>query len=421
MRRMCKEMEYYRYRDVCLCPCGGTLPDGAIPADEPFAPLVLLVWRDPLLSRGLFAIRDLAELEEPEGIRLLLPVKPAEQTEALARFVAEHGACVANTAFSRWFRVLEAYRWTVGVKKKINLVGLGNVGGTTATALKLLGSDLSEIGLYDTDFNKRLRYEAELNQVLPILDDEPLPNIVLEDNSQLFRCDALLFTAAQFVPDVGEESGKDVRMMQYQANRELLRDYAKRARKADFLGLFAQVSDPVDQLSRAVFLMSNQDERGEFDWNGLLPEQVRGFGLGVMHARAIFSARQERVQDERICAFGPHGKGLVVANAPDEGYIDDLSRFLTQRVEEANLEIRKIGYKPYIAPGISSAAVSVLRALRGQWHDAAVPMGGAYFGCRARFGRNGPEVLRQPLHEQLVTRIEESYDTLREFNAKWAD
>ncbi len=418
---MYKPMEYYRYRDYCLCPCGGMLPEGATPAKEPFSPLVLLVSRDPMVNRGLFAIHSLAELDEPEGISLLMPAKPVVREESLARFVAENGACVANTAFSRWFRVLQTYRWMQVGQRKVNLVGLGNVGGTTATALKLLGSDLSEIGLYDTDFNKRLRYEAELNQVLPIQNDEPLPNIVLEDHDHLFRCDALLFTAAQYVPDVGEESGKDVRMMQYQANRELLRDYAQSAREADFTGLFAQVSDPVDHLGRAVFLMSNQNEQGEFDWNGLLPEQVRGFGLGVMHARAIYCARQEGVHEERICAFGPHGKGLVVANAPNEGYMDDLSRFLTQKAEDANLEIRKIGYKPYIAPGISSAAVSVLRALRGQWHDAAVPLGGAYFGCRTRFGENGPEVLRQPLHEELVSRLEQSYSALREFDVKWAD
>lgn len=414
-------MEYYRYRDVCLCPCGGLLPDGAAPAREPFAPLVFLVSRDPLVSRGLFAIADLAELDETEGIRLLLPPERAERTDALARFVAEHGACVANTAFSRWFRVLQAYRSNPNTKKKVNIVGLGNVGGTTATALKLLGTDLTEIGLYDTDVNKRLRYEAELNQILPLGDDDRLPRIVLEAEDRMFGCDALLFTAAQFVPGVGEESGKDVRMMQYQANRELMRDYARRAREADFLGLFAQISDPVDQLSRAVFLLSNQNEQGEFDWNGLLPEQVRGFGLGVMHARAVYCAERKGLRGDSLCVFGPHGKGLVVANAPNEKYDGPLSAFLTKRTEEANLEIRNIGFKPYIAPGISSAAVSVLRALRGQWHDAAVPLGGAYFGCRARLGRNGPEVLREPLHEELVSRLEQSYGALREFDARWAN
>jgi hypothetical protein len=88
---------------------------------------------------------------------------------------------------------------------------------------------------------------------------------------------------------------------------------------------------------------------------------------------------------------------------------------------EANLAIRKLGYKPYIAPGLSSAAVSLLRAARGDWHDAAVPVGSAYFGCRTRCTKNGTEILREPLDPALVLRITESYIKLEEFNAQWAD
>ena len=101
-------MSYYQYREFCLCPRGGQLPEGAKTVEEPFSPLVFLVARDPLLSRGLFAIHTLSELDEPEGINLLLP--PPEdggKNDALARFVKEHGATIANTAFTRWFRVLQ--------------------------------------------------------------------------------------------------------------------------------------------------------------------------------------------------------------------------------------------------------------------------------------------------------------------------
>ena len=56
-------MEYYRYKGFCLCPVGGTLPQGAVKADAPFHPLVFLVERNPEYSRGFFAISDLAELE----------------------------------------------------------------------------------------------------------------------------------------------------------------------------------------------------------------------------------------------------------------------------------------------------------------------------------------------------------------------
>ena len=80
--------------------------------------------------------------------------------------------------------------------------------------------------------------------------------------------------------------------------------------------------------------------------------------------------------------------------------------------------MRSLGFKPYLAPGLSSAAVSVLRALRGDWHDGAVPLGGAYFGCRAKLGVSGPEIRRERLHSELMQRITESYRKLEEFQTE---
>lgn len=411
-------MKFYSYNGFCLAEHGGRVPERAAAVSEPFDPLVFLVSRDPKTSRGLFAIHSVGELDEPEGISLLLPPPEDKNDDTLARFVREHSATVANTAFSRWFPVLKAFRARGAAKPSVNLIGLGNVGGTTAIGLKLLGTDLSEIGIYDRDENLCLRYEAELNQVLPARDGETLPPIRVAPENELFDCDALLFTAAKAVPEVGAESGGDVRMMQFTANRDMLRAYAKRARECDFAGLFCQISDPVDQLSRAVFLMSNQNEQGEFDGNGLLPEQVRGFGLGVMHARGLYSAEREGVDTANLRVYGPHGNGLVIANAPNEDYDDQISRALTHKAETANLSVRALGFKPYIAPGLSSAAVSVLRMLRGEWHDAAVPLGGAYFGCRARLTQAGAEQRREALHPELCQRISESYRKLEEFHAE---
>jgi hypothetical protein len=410
-------MTYYRYRDLCLCPSGGTLPEGTVSVAEPFSPLVFLVDRDPLVSRGFFAICSLAELYETEGVNLLGARPEQDAADNISSFVIDNGACVLNTAFARAFDVLEQYLKQKSLPPRVQIVGLGNVGGTVATALKLLGADLAEIGIFDNEYKLCLRYEAELNQVLPVGDGIRLPPVVICPEESIFDCDAVLFTAAAAVPEVGAESGGDVRMMQFEANRGLLRAYARRARACGFLGWFFQVSDPVDQLSRAVYLMSNQNEHGEYDWRGLLPEQVRGLGLGVMRARAVYAAEQLGIHTEEIRAYGPHGKGLVIANAPDEGYDDALSHELTRAAETANLTVRSYGFKPYIAPGLSSAAISALRALRGEWHDAAVPIGCAYFGCRARFCENGPEVLREPLHPRLQQRIEASYLALKELNA----
>ena len=410
--------EFFRYEDFCFCPHGGLLPEGAVAVSKPFTPLVFLVSREPKTSRGFFAIHSIAELDEPEGVGLLLPPAQEQQTDELSDFVRLHGASVVNTAFSRWLNVLSAYFALITKRPRVNLVGLGNVGGTTALGLKLLGTGLTEIGIYDRDKKQCLRYEAELNQVLPVREDEPLPQIRVVTEDELFRCDALLFTAARAVPEVGAESGGDVRMMQYEANRALLKDYAKRARESEFCGMFCQISDPVDQLSRAMFLMSNTNEAGEFDGAGLLPEQVRGFGLGVMHARAEYCARCDGIHTQQLRVYGPHGNGLVIANAPDEGYDSVISRQLTHQAETANLFVRSLGFKPYLAPGLSSAAVSVLRALRGDWHDGAVPLGGAYFGCRAKLGVSGPEIRRERLHPELMQRITESYRKLEEFQTE---
>ena len=72
------------------------------------APLVFLVRRVPLCSRGLFYIHDLAELSEPETVRCLTPCSPA--SGELAGFVRAHGAGVLNVCFQNAFAVLEAWQ-----------------------------------------------------------------------------------------------------------------------------------------------------------------------------------------------------------------------------------------------------------------------------------------------------------------------
>ena len=278
-------MELKKWKQFCLCGMGGSFPTDAEPADFLFSPLVFLVNRDPLRSRGWFAVSSVEELSEPEDCSVLLPPRSCEATKELQAFVREHGATVLNTAFVNAFPFLASSKKQAGLR--VTLVGLGDVGGTLLTALKLLGRELAEIRIFDPNEAQCRRYEAELNQVLS-LDDTSLPRVTLCPQEALFDCDLFLFTASRGVPAVGAEV-KDVRMAQFERNRDMLSAYAKAARDAGFRGLFCQISDPVDQLARVVFLQSNRDEAGRFDAKGLLPEQVQGFGLGVMAARAEYN------------------------------------------------------------------------------------------------------------------------------------
>ena len=391
-----------RWKGFCLAAEEEALfPRGAEMCGEVFAPLVFLVRRDPLRARGLYPIRDLSELDEPEGIGCLTPSSPAEGE--LAAFVRAHGAGVLNAAFSRAFSILQA--WSAAKKDGLvlTLVGLGDVGGTALLALKLLGRELAKVQIFDPNRAQCQRYEMELNQVLSA-DGRTLPEVVICEEQDLFRCDLFAFTASRGVPGL-DSKVQDVRMAQYEANRAMVGAYARMARQADFTGLFCQISDPVDHLSRSVFLQSNQKETGEFDFAGLLPEQVQGFGLGVMEARARWCAQEDGIDFSNGRVYGPHGGGLVAANDP-AAYDKAVSARLTERAVHANLEVRALGFKPYLAPALSSAAVSILSLVRGQPYDAALPLGGVWLGAQRRMTPLGPLQRREPLHPALLARIE---------------
>ena len=404
-------MEFRSWKGFCLCDLGGGFPPEAARVNAPFAPLVFLVRRDPLKSRGCFAVGNTAQIMEPENACALLPNEAPAALPGVETFVREKGATVLNTAFARAFDHLARPQKKSGLTA--TLVGLGDVGGTLLIALKLLGRELSRIAIYDPNEALCRRYEMELNQVLPP-DGAPLPEIAICSQERLFDCDLFLFTASRGVPPVGSDV-QDVRMAQFARNREMLAGYARRARETAFGGLFCQISDPVDQLCRAVFLESNRDASGAFDAAGLLPEQVRGFGLGVMAARAAYHAKKDGIDFSGGRVYGPHGADLIVANHP-QNYDEALSARLTQETVTANLRVRELGFKPYIAPALSSAAVSLLRLVRGEVCCSAIPMGGAYFGCRSRTTSAGILTQREALHPALFRKIEEVQQRLERFS-----
>ena len=409
---------YKAWQGFCLCGPADWLPPEGEMVTAPFAPLVFLVRRDPMTSRGFFAISRLEELAEAEGVTCLglCTAKPsAEIPEELAALVEQHGAGVLNVAFARAFSWLLAHKSPKKNGFRVTLVGLGDVGGTVLTGLKLLGQEIEEIAIYDPNQAQCARYEMELNQILSP-DGGPLPQVTVCKEADLFRCDLFAFTASRGVP--GLDSGvQDVRMAQFEANRRMLDSYAQRARQAGFQGVFCQISDPVDLLSRSVFLASNRDETGTYDFAGLLPEQVQGFGLGVMAARAAYFARREGIDFSQGRAYGPHGQDLVIANHWGADYDEAGSQHLTKLTREANLRVRDLGFKPYIAPGLSSAAISLLQLLRGEDHYGAVPLAGAYFGCRSRYTPLGLAMEREDLSPALMARLARTHHKLREFDA----
>lgn len=390
------------------------LPDLPFPSAQAAEPELFLLRRSDAVCRAAFRVTDARQLAaasesvcwlDSRRISCDTPVLPEPVRSAM-----EKGSLTAvDLAHPRWQDALSFPAPAHG-KKRVHLLAVGDVGGTLLTALKLLGgNDISTIGICDLNESTVARWTTEMGQIAWPWDYEALPAVEAVSAEQLFDCDVFIFAATRAIPPVGSDV-KDVRMAQFAANRPLVETFARQARKTGFRGLFMVLSDPVDPLCKAAWLASNCDDNGHQDHLGLLPEQVQGFGLGVMNARAAYFAKQ----DPRFASFlsegrsfGPHGRGLVIANSVAH-YDDALSRELTELVETANLRIRDLGFKPYVAPAVSSGAMQLLLTLRGRWHCSSVCLGGIWFGVRNRFTPFGVETESLPLPDDLFARLQET-------------
>lgn len=297
---------------------------------------------------------------------------------------------------------------------RLAIVGLGDVGGSLAQALCTLGSEsIAALMLFDLDPNRQARYVLELGQIYgPYA--KPIP-VTACTADEIFDADVVVFTASKSVPPVGA-AVKDMRMVQLEANAQLVRDLVAKGVARNFRGLYAIVSDPVDllcQVARDTLVALGQPEGASI--------RVKGFGLGVMNARAHYYACELGCPEYAIegRAYGPHGKDLVVINSLGDAFDPEMSLKLREAVVTANLKVRDLGFKPYIAPAISSAAYSLKACLEGVWHYSTVPFGQQYLGCLNAFVGEGPVMEALPEHpvmrgwiQAALAAMEADYATL---------
>ncbi len=276
-------------------------------------------------SRRSFLITNSSMLFiKNENLNILIERdSPIKIPQFIRKAIKEKRLVAINKAYENWKETLK-FNPCPTRKWKINIVGLGDVGGTLITGLRLLGEDcIDEIGIYDKDVNKINRWEYECNQIQSPDLNPNLPRIKALNEDEIFNCNMFVFCVSVGVPKIGDEI-KDVRLVQFEGNSKVVSFYAKLAKEKNFKGIFAIVSDPVDLLCKSALK------------EGLAPEQVRGYGLGVMSARAAYYADKDpKFKNYSIegRAFGPHGEGLVIANSIDN-YDENSSDILTKKLEK---------------------------------------------------------------------------------------
>ena len=410
-------MYYYNHSGhalVSLSPLSGFGP--AVPPvteGRLFAPVA----GDPVLGRGSFKVNCPGQLSAPHGLEVLDASRlPQVEVDGACSAAIQEGRLTAvNMNRPGWEALLDLQ--PSPKKKRVNVLAIGDVGSTLLMGLKLLGGDvIDSIGICDLSDQITARWEFELGQIALPWNYDAMPEVEVIPPEKLFDGDLFVFVASKGIPPVGSQV-QDVRMAQFQANAGIVKHYARMAREAHYQGLWCAVSDPVDPLAKTAYLESNKDENGVWDGKGLRPEQVQGFGLGVMNARAAYYAKR----DEKFAsfltegrAFGPHGTGLFIANSI-EHYNEEISQELTHKTVTANLVMREIGFKPYVAPALSSGALSLLLTLRGEWHCGSVFLDGVYMGCKNRYTPAGVETeLLSHIPDALFGHIREAAEHLKE-------
>ena len=440
-------MYYYKIGDKICCSFNGNLSYEKAEMPHPGTPLTFLFEREPGTGRESFKVNSpLLLFQEAENVSWLSSRKLEAQAETMKKKLAEStekaegsGASESGAAAKVNCELDEAVKAAITqgmmravnrlhpdfetilaekpqkTKKRVHVLAIGDVGSTLLTGLHLLGGDcISSIGICDISDKVTARWEFEENQIAYPWSYDALPEVDVVKPEDLFKCDVFVFVASKGIPPVG--SGvKDVRMYQFENNSKIVAQYARQARAEHFKGLFAVVSDPVDPLAKTAGLESNKDENGILDLKGLRPEQVQGFGLGVMNARAAYYAKRDGRFSQFLTegrSFGPHGQDLVIADSI-ENYNDELSKELTQLTVTANLHMRAIGFKPFIAPAYSSGAISLILMMRGEWHCGSVFMGGIFMGVKNRYTEYGLETEILPLPDALYERIVTAEENLK--------
>lgn len=440
-------MYYYKIGDKIGCSFNGNLSYEKAEMPHPGTPLTFLFEREPGTGRESFKVNSpLLLFQEAENVSWLSSRKLEAQAETMRKKLAEStekaagsGTSESGAAAKVNCELDEAVKAAIDqgmmravnrlhpdfetilaekpqkTKKRVHVLAIGDVGSTLLTGLHLLGGDcISSIGICDISDKVTARWEFEENQIAYPWAYDALPEVDVVKPEDLFKCDVFVFVASKGIPPVG--SGvKDVRMYQFENNSKIVAQYARQARTEHFKGLFAVVSDPVDPLAKTAWLESNKDENGVLDLKGLRPEQVQGFGLGVMNARAAYYAKRDERFSQFLTegrSFGPHGQDLVIADSI-ANYNDELSKELTQLTVTANLHMRAIGFKPFIAPAYSSGAISLILMMRGEWHCGSVFMGGIFMGVKNRYTEYGLETEILPLPDALYERIVTAEENLK--------
>ncbi len=402
---------------------------------------------DPARSRSVFVANEHERALLARGQMLPLgfedtvfPRTEGVKSDAAANILMDPTVRVAgvNTAWTddavrRWLDTAINNRPNKG---RVGIIGLGNIGQNTLNALITNSAYLAQHGVKSPLRTVNVFHDPHPEYRARVLEARHINNqarvkINTFEESEIddfySNTDIVLFIVSKGIPPVEiVDPLIDVRMLQFNSNLNELRRYINNAERAGFRGTFVVVSDPPEHLATAIHYEMAERLASGVATNGLIGNhQVVAEAGMINYARAehtMAGLDEQRAMDGAMLqdfrshgyVFGPHGRGLLVANDVRPGRFDsNLSAVASVRTGNSNFEVRALGKLPFTAPGMDQA-LAVGRMLDGKDLPISVGLYGVVSGLRARLHDLGAFEIRAfpDVDPRLVVAAKDSYNLI---------
>lgn len=301
-------------------------------------------------------------------------------------------------------------------KRKVGIVGLGNVGATAAYALLLHGL-VDELVLYARDKNKAIGEKLDLEHGLAFLDHADV--IATDDFADLSGCDIVVFTAG------AAQSPGESRLDLVKKNTAIVDELVPKIVEAAPQAILVMVANPVDILTYKAALIANKPKG-------------RVFGSGTMLDTARFRYHLGEMLDinpRSIHAYilGEHGDSSfpVLSSASVGGQpLNEFPSYSQQQALEAFEMAKQAAYNIIQAKGATYYAIGVVisklvRTILRNSHSVlpvSIPVDNYYgqfnvsLSVPCIIGKNGVEqILKAQLNEKEQELFAKSAETLKQF------
>ena len=299
-------------------------------------------------------------------------------------------------------------------RRKVTVVGAGNVGATCAQVLA--ARDYADVVLVDIKEGLPQGKALDINQMGAVLGYEP--NVIGSNGYEASAgSDVVVITAG--VPRTGDMSRDDL----VSTNEKIVGQVTEAAAAQSPDSILIIVSNPLDAMCHVAKSVSG--------W----PRQ-RVFGMAGILDTARFSTfiaweTGASVKDVTAMVLGGHGDQMVpVVSATTVGGIplrklvsEDAIQAMVERTAKGGGELVKLlGTSAWYAPGAAAAQMvdSIMldekRVLPSTAHlEGEYGIEGLYMGVPVKLGRGGiEEIIELELSEDEQTMLNESADAVRE-------